>query len=126
MGIQSTYLHRLEAEVAKLFIDSWVVVLDSLISPYRQERLMAWKLVENDEFIEVFMDTPLEICEERDPKGLYRKARAGALIKFTGVDAPYEPPEYPDFRVDGSTACPQTAADAILHYFRDRGYLGAA
>ncbi len=115
---------RRVAEVAKLFVDSGVIVLVSLISPYRQERLMARELVENDEFIEVFVDTPLEVCEERDPKGLYRKARAGELINFTGIDAPYEPPVSPDIRVDGGTASPETAAEVILRHLQDQGYLG--
>jgi bifunctional enzyme CysN/CysC len=112
------------AEVAKLFVDSGVIVLVSLISPYRQERAMARELVARDEFIEVFVDTPLEICEERDPKGLYRKARAGELVNFTGIDAPYEAPEYADIRVDGGTASAEAAVDTILRYLQDNGYLG--
>jgi bifunctional enzyme CysN/CysC len=115
---------RRVAEVAKLFVNSGVIVLVSLISPYRQERLMAREMVENDEFIEVFVDTPLEVCEERDPKGHYRKARAGELINFTGIDAPYEPPVNPEIRVDGGTASPKAAVDTILHHLQDQGYLG--
>ena len=85
---------------------------------------MAREMVENDEFIEVFVDTPLEVCEERDPKGHYRKARAGELINFTGIDAPYEPPVNPEIRVDGGTASPKAAVDTILHHLQDQGYLG--
>jgi len=115
---------RRVAEVAKLFVDSGAIVLVSLISPYRQERLMARELVENDEFIEVFVDTPLEVCEKRDPKGLYGRARAGKLVNFTGVDSPYEPPETPELRVDGSTASPKATVEIIVRYLRERGYLG--
>ena len=116
---------RRVAEVAKLFVDSGTMVLVSLISPYRQERAMARELVEGQEFIEIFVDTALEICEQRDPKGLYRKARAGEPVNFTGIDAPYKPPVSPEIRVDGGTASPETAADAILDYLRDQGCLGA-
>ena len=86
---------------------------------------MARELVERGEFIEVFVDTPLDVCEERDPKGLYRKARAGELVNFTGIDAPYEAPEDADIRVDGGTASAEAAADAVLRHLRDNGYLGA-
>jgi len=116
---------RRVAEVAKLFVDSGTVVLVSLISPYRQERAMARELVEGQEFIEIFVDTPLEICEQRDPKGLYRKARAGELINFTGVDAPYEPPENPEIRVDCGAGTAQAAVDIIMRHLDDRGCLGS-
>lgn len=116
---------RRVAEVAKLFVDSGTIVLVSLISPYRQERAMARELVEGREFIEVFVDTPLEICEQRDPKGLYRKARAGELVNFTGVDAPYEPPENPEIRVDCGAGTAQAAVDIIMRHLDDRGCLGS-
>lgn len=79
-------------EVAKLFVDAGVIVLTAFISPYRDDRQMVRNLLAADEFVEIFLDTPLSVCEERDPKGLYKKARAGEIKNFTGIDAPYEPP----------------------------------
>jgi bifunctional enzyme CysN/CysC len=84
------------AEVAKLMVDAGIVVLTAFISPFRAERDMARTLFEEDEFVEVFVDTPLKICEQRDIKGLYKKARAGEIPNFTGIDSPYEPPQSPD------------------------------
>ena len=84
---------RRVAEVAKLMVDAGLIVLASFISPFRAERQMARELMDDNEFIEVFVDTPLEICEQRDPKDLYKKARAGQLKNFTGIDSDYEVPE---------------------------------
>ncbi|MCB1647807.1 MAG: adenylyl-sulfate kinase, partial [Pseudomonadales bacterium] len=84
------------AEVAKLMVDAGLVVMTAFISPFRSERDMARSLFEEGEFVEVFVDTPLDLAEERDPKGLYRKARRGELPHFTGIDSPYEPPENPE------------------------------
>jgi bifunctional enzyme CysN/CysC len=92
---------RRTAEVAKLMADSGLIVLVSLISPYRSDRENAASIIGTHRFIEVFVDTPLAICEQRDPKGLYKKARAGELPHFTGVSAPYEKPEAPDILIDG-------------------------
>ncbi len=114
---------RRVAEVAKLFVASGTIVLVSLISPYRRERLMAREILEGGEFIEVFVDTPLAVCEARDTKGLYRKARAGELVNFTGIDAPYEPPLEPEITLDGAGASPEDAADAVLRFLADNGYL---
>ena len=86
-------------EVAKLLNDSGVLVLTAFISPYRADRERVRALLPEGEFLEVFVDCPLEICERRDPKGLYRKARSGALEEFTGISAPYEPPAAPDLRI---------------------------
>lgn len=94
---------RRTAEVAKLMADSGLIVLVSLISPYRADRDNARTIMGPERFIEVFVDTPLEVCEKRDPKGLYRKARAGELPQFTGIDAPYEEPESPDISLDGQS-----------------------
>ncbi|MFZ2468482.1 MAG: sulfate adenylyltransferase subunit CysN, partial [Parvibaculum sedimenti] len=91
---------RRVAEVSKLMIDAGLIVLVSFISPFRAERRMARELVEEGEFIEVFCDTPLAIAESRDPKGLYKKARAGQIKNFTGIDSPYEPPENPEIRLE--------------------------
>lgn len=90
---------RRVTEVAKLMVDAGLIVLVSFISPYRAERLMARQAFQEGEFIEVFVDTPLEICEQRDVKGLYAKARKGELKNFTGIDSPYEPPESPEIHL---------------------------
>jgi len=90
------------AEVAKLMVDAGLIVLTSFISPFRSERQMARELMEDGEFVEIFVDTPLEICEARDPKGLYKKARAGKLKNFTGIDSEYEAPEAPQIVLKGA------------------------
>jgi bifunctional enzyme CysN/CysC len=93
---------RRVAEMAKLMVDAGLVVLTAFISPFRSERDMARQMFESDEFIEVFVDTPLEICEQRDAKGLYKKARAGDIPNFTGIGSPYEEPEHPDITLHPS------------------------
>jgi bifunctional enzyme CysN/CysC len=112
------------AEVAKLMVDAGLIVLVSFISPFRSERRMARALVEADEFIEVFVDAPLAVAEERDPKGLYRKARRGELMNFTGVDSPYEPPEHPEIRIDTTATTSESAADQIIAMLQERGAIG--
>ena len=102
------------SEVTGLMVDAGLVVLVSFISPFRAERRMARERVEDGEFVEVFVDTPLEVAESRDPKGLYAKARRGELDNFTGIDSPYEPPEAPEVHVDTSQLEPEQAADAII------------
>ncbi|MEC5344496.1 adenylyl-sulfate kinase [Brenneria populi] len=92
---------RRVGEVAKLMVDAGLVVLTAFISPHRAERQMVRDLLGEGQFIEVFVDTPLSTCEARDPKGLYKKARAGELRNFTGIDAVYEAPEAPDVHLDG-------------------------
>ena len=105
---------RRVAEVAKLMLDAGLIVLVSFISPFRTERRMARELFAEGEFIEVYMDTPIEECERRDVKGLYAKARAGELKNFTGIDSPYEPPEAPEVRVQTSLASPEVCAEIIF------------
>ena len=105
---------RRVAEVAKLMTDAGLIVLVSFISPFRAERQTARDLMGPGEFVEVFVDTPLELCEARDVKGLYAKARAGNLPNFTGIDSPYEPPEAPELRVIGGVETPEAAADRIV------------
>ncbi|WP_176041536.1 sulfate adenylyltransferase subunit CysN [Burkholderia stabilis] len=107
---------RRVAEVARLMLDAGLITLVSFISPFRAERDMARALVGPDEFVEVFVDTPLAIAEERDPKGLYKKARRGELKHFTGIDSPYEPPGQPELRVDTVAESPEIAADRIVAY----------
>lgn len=92
---------RRVGEVAKLMVDAGLVVLTAFISPHRAERQMVRELVGEERFIEAFVDTPLAICEARDPKGLYKKARAGELRNFTGIDSVYESPETPEIHLDG-------------------------
>ena len=94
---------RRVAEVAGLMVDAGLIVLVSFISPFRAERRLARDRVEDGEFIEIHVDTPLDVAETRDPKGLYAKARAGELAHFTGVDSPYEPPEHPEIHIDTTT-----------------------
>ncbi|VFP88789.1 adenylyl-sulfate kinase [Candidatus Erwinia haradaeae] len=88
-------------EVAKLMLDAGLIVLTALISPYTKEREMVRDLIGPDRFIEIFLDTPLSICEQRDPKGLYKKARSGTLSNFTGIESEYQIPLKPDIRLDG-------------------------
>ena len=114
---------RRVAETAKLFVDAGILVLVSFISPFRSERQLARDLVEDDEFIEIFVDAPLEVCEARDPKGLYAKARSGAIKNFTGIDSPYEPPVMPEVRLDTASATPEQLAEQVFAYLRDRGFV---
>ena len=109
---------RRVAEVARLMVDAGLIVLVSFISPFRAERRMARELLERGEFVEVFVQTPLAVAETRDPKGLYKKARSGQLKNFTGIDSPYEEPEYPEMRIDTTVLSPEQAANAIIEQLR--------
>jgi bifunctional enzyme CysN/CysC len=117
---------RRVAEVAKLMVDAGLIVLVSFISPFRSERAMARSLLETGEFVEIFVDVPLAVAEERDPKGLYRKARRGELKNFTGIDSPYEAPERPEIRIDTTATTPERAAEQIVAVLEARGILSAA
>ncbi len=112
---------RRASEVAALFADAGLIVIASLISPYRAERLRARERVPGGEFIEVFIDAPLDECRRRDPKGLYKKADAGLLRGFTGVDAPYEAPEAPDLHLRTAEASPDQLAERVVAELRRRG-----
>ena len=101
-------------EVARLFNEAGVIVITAFISPYRQDRARARDIVGAGRFFEVFVDAPLEVCETRDPKGLYRKARAGQIPEFTGISAPYEAPEEPSLIVDTTALSPGDAAARII------------
>ena len=101
-------------EVAKLMADAGLIVLTAFISPFRAERQMVRSMLPEGEFIEIFVDTPLEVAEQRDVKGLYKKARSGELKNFTGIDSPYEPPEAPEIRVNTVDMTPQEAAEYII------------
>ncbi len=111
---------RRVGEVARLFADAGVIVLCSLISPFRAERRVVRDLVEPGDFIEIFVDTPIEECVRRDPKGLYARARAGKIKNFTGIDSPYEVPEHPDIVVHTADATPDECAGQILEELRRR------
>jgi len=115
---------RRVAEVAKLFVEAGLVVLVSFISPYRAERMLARECVEQDEFLEIFVDTPVEECRRRDPKGLYQKADAGQIRNFTGVDAPYEEPLAPEIRLRTMEASPENLAEQVVEALRQRGIVG--
>jgi bifunctional enzyme CysN/CysC len=114
---------RRVAETAKLFVDAGLIVLVSFISPFRSERRMARELVGEGEFVEVFVDTPLEVCIARDPKGLYGKAKAGAIKHFTGIDSPYEPPEKAEIVLKTVDSDPAHEAERILDFLKNGGYV---
>ncbi|GHF18358.1 adenylyl-sulfate kinase [Kordiimonas sediminis] len=110
-------------EVSRLMVDAGLMVLTSFISPFRSERQMVRKLVEDREFIEVFVDTPIEICAERDPKGLYKKAKAGEIKNFTGFDSPYERPENAEIHLETDKMSAEECADKVIAYLEDNNYL---
>lgn len=112
---------RRVAEVAKLMIDSGLIVITSFISPFQSEREMARGLLEDGEFIEIYVNTPLAVAESRDTKGLYKKARSGQLKNFTGIDSPYEVPENPEIVVNTADSTPETSADLIIAALKERG-----
>jgi adenylylsulfate kinase len=111
-------------EVARLFADAGGLVLSAFISPYRADRDRVRALMGPGEFIEVFVDTPLEICEARDPKGLYKKARAGEISNFTGLDAPYEVPENPEVHLETANLSVDEAAAQVIRYLDEQNILG--
>ncbi|HTX25231.1 MAG TPA: sulfate adenylyltransferase subunit CysN [Steroidobacteraceae bacterium] len=115
---------RRVGEVARLFVDAGLLVLCSFISPFRAERRMVRELVAEGEFIEIFVDTPIEECMRRDPKGLYARARAGMIKHFTGIDSPYEVPEHPELVVETGTATAEEAAKRVVEALRARGIIG--
>ncbi|MGQ9660285.1 MAG: adenylyl-sulfate kinase [Thermochromatium sp.] len=106
--------------VAQLFCEAGIIAITAFISPYRIDRQRVRQRLREGDFIEVFVDTPLEICEQRDPKGLYKKARAGELSHFTGIDDPYEAPESPELVVRAGEHTPQVLADEVIAYLVSR------
>jgi bifunctional enzyme CysN/CysC len=114
------------AEVAKLMVDAGLIVITAFISPFRAERRMARALFGAGEFIEVFVDAPLAVAEERDPKGLYKKARRGEIKNFTGIDSPYEAPEAAELRLDTAALAPEEAANRVLGELRRKGLIREA
>ncbi len=113
-------------EVARLMVDSGLITLTSFISPFKAERQMARDLLEEGEFVEIFVDTPLEVCESRDVKGLYAKARRGEIKNFTGIDSEYERPQNPEIRIETVKTSAEDAAELIVKYLQDNHYLSGS
>ena len=110
-------------EVAKLFLDSGIIVLTAFISPFKSDRQLARSLVEKEQFIEVFVDASLETCEKRDPKGMYLKARSGEISNFTGISSPYETPENPELHVINNKITLDDASNQIIEYLIAKKYI---
>ena len=110
-------------EVAKLFADAGIIATTAFISPYRKDRDKAREILEDGRFIEVFVDCPLEVCESRDPKGLYKKARAGEIKEFTGIDAPYEVPENAESVINTNDLELAASTQKVIDYLSDKGTL---
>jgi adenylyl-sulfate kinase len=117
---------RRVGEVGRLMTDAGLIVLSAFISPFRSDRALVRQLMPEGEFIEVFMDTPLQECERRDPKGLYKKARAGEIRNFTGLDSPYERPVSPDVRLDTVAYTPEQCAEQVIAFLAQREMLSPA
>jgi bifunctional enzyme CysN/CysC len=114
---------RRVAEVSRLMADAGLITLVSFISPFRSERRMAREMLAEGEFVEVFVDAPLEVCEQRDPKGLYKKARAGEIPNFTGIGSTYEPPEAPELHLRSDQSRPDELARQVIALLESRGML---
>lgn len=110
-------------EVAKLFVDAGIITLTAFISPYKKDRQFVRDLVEDGEFIEIYVKCPLEVCEQRDVKGLYQKARQGIIKNFTGIDDPYEEPENPEIIVETDKESIEESVNKIIKYLEEKGYL---
>jgi len=110
-------------EVSKLFVDSGLIVLSAFISPFRDDRAMVREMLEDGEFIEVFVDTPIETCEARDPKGLYKKARSGEIPNFTGITSPYEVPLNAEIHIKNDIASVEKVCEKIIDYLIEKSYI---
>ncbi len=110
-------------EVSKLFVDAGMIVLTAFISPFEEDRNRIREMMQEGEFIEVYVDTPLEVCEERDPKGLYKKARKGEIAEFTGVSSPYEKPQRTEIHIQTENISVASASEKVLEYLEKKGYL---
>ena len=113
------------SEVAKLFVDAGLIVSTAFISPFAADRAMAANKLDNGAFIEVFIDTPIAVCEQRDPKGLYKKARAGEIKDFTGIDSTYEAPENPAIDIDTANKSIEQCAQQVVDYLIEQGFIAA-
>lgn len=109
--------------VASLFCEAGIIAITAFISPYRIDRDRVRATMKPGDFVEIFVDAPIEVCEARDPKGLYKKARAGELKGFTGIDDPYEPPLNPEIRLDAGNHTPEELAEVVLQYLRGNGII---
>jgi adenylyl-sulfate kinase len=107
-------------EMSKLFADAGLIVLSAFISPFRSDRKMVRELVSEGEFVEIHMATPLSVCEERDPKGLYKKARQGNIKNFTGIDSAYEPPVSPEITLNTAECDVEACAEQVIQYLREK------
>lgn len=110
-------------EVSKLFVDAGTIVLTAFISPFIKDRQIVKDLMQENEFIEVYIDTPLEVCESRDPKGLYAKARKGDIPNFTGISSPYEAPDKAEIHIKTDKISIEESANKIINYLKAKGYL---
>lgn len=112
------------SEVSKLFVDAGLIIITAFISPFRADRDFCRKLLDDGEFVEVFVDTPLQICEQRDPKGLYKKARSGDIKEFTGIDSEYEAPLAPEVQLDyNGEQSAQQSAEHLFNLLVEKGFL---
>ena len=130
-GLTFTDADRIEnirriGEVSKLFVDAGILVLTAFISPFQKERDVVRELVDKNEFIEIFIDTPLEVCESRDPKGLYKKARTGEIPNFTGISSPYEAPIKPEIHIINDKISIEDVTEQILNYLKKKEYIDAS
>jgi adenylylsulfate kinase len=114
------------SEISKLMLEAGIITLTAFISPFHAERSMARKLVPHGDFIEIYCHCPLTICEQRDVKGLYKKARAGEIKYFTGISSPYEEPENPELRIDTSAQCLSDSVELVIDLLRERSILPEA
>jgi bifunctional enzyme CysN/CysC len=114
---------RRVAEAAKLFVDAGIITLVAFISPFKSERRMARELLKPGQFVEIFIDTSIELCKARDPKGLYKRAAAGEIKNFTGIDSPYEIPENPELALQTETTAPEALADQVIAYLKEQGHI---
>lgn len=111
------------SEVVKLFVDAGQIVLTAFISPFKADRAFCRELLEDNEFVEVFVDVPLEVCEQRDPKGLYKKARAGDIKHFTGLDSPYQAPESPEIHLQVTDESAEAVTELLFNQLVEKGFI---
>jgi adenylyl-sulfate kinase len=125
-GADRTENIRRVGEVSKLFTDAGLIVLSACISPFASERQRVRQRFPTGEFVEIYMETPLQTCEQRDPKGLYKKARAGLIPQFTGIDSPYEPPQHPELRLDTTKLSIQACVELLISYLKTQRLIACA
>ena len=111
------------AEVSKLFVDAGLIVLACFVSPYRKDREYIKQIIGKKDFVEIYVKCPVEVCEKRDPKGFYKKAKAGIIKGYTGIDAPYEEPENPDLIIESDKLSPEESANKVYKFLVKKGWL---